>query len=776
MVTQRRTIALLAAMVGAALLCVLPARGSGSGHFDFTDAVPGQLVVRFASGVDALPQDVSAANSVSVLRDGGGGGYSLVGVPEGEEEAIAARLNDADGVELVEPNYVRKTLGHPAFTPNDPEFPKQWHLKQIQAEQAWDVSTGAGVTVAVLDTGVAYQSITETVDGEQVTFGPAPDLAGISVVSPHDSFDGDDVPEDQEGHGTHVTGTIMQRTNNAQGTAGVAFDATLMPVKVCGTMFIILSGCPSFAVSDGIHWAVDHGANVINMSLGGAQISQDEEDAVQYAEDHGVVVVAAAGNEGERTISFPGALSTVISVGAVGFDKDITDYSNFGFGEGSAHLHLVAPGGDVGLDRNNDSEPDGVLQQTYTQMCELGFAVDYTDFSYEYCQGTSMASPHVAGVAALLKSHHPEYTPADVRRILSCSSLDLGSPGQDEVFGDGLVQARDALDKSDAPAESCVAPITPAPTPGLGVFTWGDSDCNHAIAAPRDAQAIVNHFLNKNELSQTEPCTDIGETFEFDSTQQVMGDWDCTGAVAPRDAQAVLKHFLGQADLSQTEPCPDIGGQSIVVTPTPGPSQIPSSTPVGPQLVFVQNTSWFIDSVGTIHVVGEVVNLSGHTVDFVKISADAFDGNGHKVDSDYNYSCLTAIASGAVSPFDVMIFEPPSNVASVAPYVTRYESPSSFDVGTGVDLVTEQTYTDNTGVFHITGTATNNSSNTYSSMKVCSATYDDSGTVLTVRYTSTAPTTMPPGKVASFHLRDRDADARHPTKYQLWADAKVLAQ
>jgi hypothetical protein len=259
-----------------------------------------------------------------------------------------------------------------------------------------------------------------------------------------------------------------------------------------------------------------------------------------------------------------------------------------------------------------------------------------------------------------------------------------------------------------------------------------------------------------------------------------MGDWDCNGAVAPRDGQAVLKHFLNQPELSQTEPCPDIGQQNTVVTSTPGPSPtgthipIPTPTPSGAPTVFTQNSSWYFDAVGILHVVGEVVNLSPTTVNFVKVDANAVDSNGQVLDTDYNYACLTAIGPGQVSPFDVMLFDNPVGVAAATPFVTRYDSPPSYEVGPGVTLATTNTYYDNQDVFHIEGTATNNSGNEYDFMKVCSATYDDAGTVMTARYGSTAPLNMPPGKVATFHIRDRDAFARGGTSYTLWADSKIL--
>ncbi|MCH7484852.1 MAG: S8 family serine peptidase [Chloroflexi bacterium] len=338
-------------------------------------------------------------------------------------------------------------------------------MDAIQVEQAWDLSTGVGATVAVLDTGVAYANLVSTVTGELV-FAQAPDLAGVSFVAPYDAYWNDLIPQDDDGHGTHVTGTIAQRTNNSMGVAGVAHDSAIMPVKVCGAL-----GCPSSAIANGITWAVNNGADVINMSLGGPSVSQVERDAVAYAESNDVVVVAAAGNGGEdgvgdAAIEYPGALPTVISVGAVRFDQTRSSYSNYGSAEGgTSHLHLVGPGGDMSVDQNGDTYGDGVLQNTYLHMCSSE-PVDFTIHAYCFLQGTSMASPHVAGVAGLLRSEYPSITAAQIREVLRCSSLDLGASGYDSEYGAGLVQAFEALNDTDNNGvPDCLDTPTPTPSP-----------------------------------------------------------------------------------------------------------------------------------------------------------------------------------------------------------------------------------------------------------------------------------------------------------------------
>jgi len=392
-------------------------------------AVPGELIVKFApsvsrSGRDAVVRQEGAALMRHLLVPG----YALVRVPPGKEEQFLARLEANPNVEMAERNGIMR----PTFVPNDPVYPYQWHMPQIQMEQAWDVASGSGVVVAVIDTGVAYENY--------AGFAQAPDLAGTSFTPGCDFVNNDYHPNDDDGHGTHVTGTVAQTTNNSLGVAGVAHDATIMPIKVCHA-----DGCPWADVADGITWAADYGANVINLSLGGSHASVVE-DAVNHALSNGVVVVAAAGNENESSLGCPACYPGVIAVGATDYNRNRAPYSSYGCDpEGSGHcLDVVAPGGDTSADANGDTYPDGVLQQTFEFAC-LGGAPDFTEFVYCFVNGTSMASPHVAGAAALLLDANPALTPQQVGDCLRNTALDRGDSGYDLEYGYGLIQVRDAL-------------------------------------------------------------------------------------------------------------------------------------------------------------------------------------------------------------------------------------------------------------------------------------------------------------------------------------------
>jgi serine protease len=307
-------------------------------------------------------------------------------------------------------------LATASFSIDDQYFtPYQWNFKAVQAEQAWDISTGSGVIVAVLDTGLS-----------------AGGQDGINcVVSPYNAISGDFNPDDGDGHGTHVSGTISQATNNGIGVAGLAFEACIMPVKVLGD-----NGSGTFAdIAEGIYYAVDNGAQVINMSLGVSaryNIRSDAlmDPALEYAFANGTTVVCASGNDGaRRNVSYPAIYSTTIAVGATDFSDNVTRYSNKGDG-----LDLVAPGGDMLRDDNGDNYGDGILQETY-----IG------GWNYYFFEGTSMASPHVAAAAALLLAKEPALTPADVYDRLTSTALDLNESGYDSTSGHGLLQAFAAL-------------------------------------------------------------------------------------------------------------------------------------------------------------------------------------------------------------------------------------------------------------------------------------------------------------------------------------------
>jgi serine protease len=236
-----------------------------------------------------------------------------------------------------------------------------------------------------------------------------------------------------------VAGTIAQSTNNGYGMAGVAYGATIMPVKA---MDYAGDGTEA-GINESIYYAVDNGADVINMSLGfpGSGLPDANGNvcaeivglnaALQYAYDHGVVIVAAAGNEGGTQPLCPAAYPTVISVAATRYDGGITTYSNTG-------ADIAAPGGEPSLDQNGDGYVDGVLQETLCYGGIISLVLDWYDsFCDVFNSGTSMASPHVAGTAALLLGENSSLTVDQVRDLMYSTARDNGAPGFDSTYGWG---------------------------------------------------------------------------------------------------------------------------------------------------------------------------------------------------------------------------------------------------------------------------------------------------------------------------------------------------
>ncbi|MEO0837111.1 MAG: S8 family peptidase, partial [Cyanobacteria bacterium J06642_3] len=299
--------------------------------------------------------------------------------------------------EYIEANYIYKTLA----VPDDPEYSKQWNFRNINIEQAWDETKGAGVTVAVIDTGVSK----------------VPDLKSTKFVKGYDFVNNKSDASDDNGHGTHVAGTIAQSTNNGYGVTGIAYEASIMPLKV-------LSGSGGGTIADiaeAIKFAADNEADVINMSLGGGGASNMMEEAIKYAHSKGVVIIAAAGNEGRNASSYPARYPDVISVSATDAAGDKATYSNFGAG-----VDISAPGG---------SETGKIIQNTINPQTGKSVFVGF--------QGTSMAAPHVAGVAALIRATGID-TPEEVRDILKQSSRKVQEDHLNH-FGSGHLDANAAV-------------------------------------------------------------------------------------------------------------------------------------------------------------------------------------------------------------------------------------------------------------------------------------------------------------------------------------------
>lgn len=372
---------------------------------DFGSTLPGEIVVDVK---DDLSEDAIADLGREyglVLRDNSpdvkdDGKVEIADVDPSREDEILAKLAHDPRVEAAEPMGVMRAL----FTPNDPKFGEQWHMTRVGAEKGWEYACGEGVTVAVVDTGIACY--------DDKGFMKGTDLAGTTCVDGYNFVGKNTIAADDQGHGTHVAGTIAQTTNNGVGVAGLAHCAKLMPVKVLSAR-----GWGTMAdVAEGIRWASDHGAQVINLSLGSSQKSGVVHKAVEHAIAKGTIVVAAAGNSG-GSVGYPAAYDGVIAVSATDKNDAIAWFSSRG-----PEVTIGAPG-------------VGVTQQT---ICENG---KNKCEQWGVFNGTSMASPHVAGAAALLVGQGIT-DPAAVKAVLTSTA----TPKEDKnLFGAGILEAGTAV-------------------------------------------------------------------------------------------------------------------------------------------------------------------------------------------------------------------------------------------------------------------------------------------------------------------------------------------
>jgi serine protease len=446
---------------------------------DRLDYLPGQVLVKFKDGVetrgrqralDALrsrPAEdrLEWVGEVALLRD----------PTQPDARILADQLAAQPEVAYAQPNYLR----HKTSTPNDTGYgPRQWNLQSLDMPRAWDINPGAksDVIVAIVDTGVTTFTGTRTastwngsaIQSFTVPYAVNPDLSASRVVAATDLVtNGGSTVLDTDGHGTHVSSTVGEDTNNALLDAGIAYNARIMPVKVCATFwdvqfafsaagnrgFVPLEsgGCPTSAIGAGIRYAADNGAKVINISLAGEGASPTEQAAIQYALDNGVFIAISAGNEknaGNPTMYpafYAKDMAGVMAVGATNRSGNRASYSSTG-----SFVEIAAPGGDP-LDsdasgsgfiwqstiRPSVSDPAFVLFPRFDAYAEVGYS------------GTSMASPHVAGLAALLYSQGIT-KPSAIESAITKTAKFLGTPSasnpaRNDDFGFGLIQPRPAL-------------------------------------------------------------------------------------------------------------------------------------------------------------------------------------------------------------------------------------------------------------------------------------------------------------------------------------------
>jgi serine protease len=561
--------ALVVGAVAGATAIALPQNGT-----------PGWKPVSYgltASPADLLPTHVSAVEPVRVVSTTvDGKGRPVVTTRTATDRESAAKLitdgqkaKNAVGVEL---DSVITISDVP--TGADPYRSRQWDLSKMRVASAWPTSTGAGVTVAVLDSGV---DATHPDLDRQV-------LTGYDVIAGSDRAD-----SDPNGHGTHVAGTIAALTGNDTGISAIAPEAKILPVRVVGANG---SGYMSDA-ADGILYAADHGAGVINMSLGSTAHVMAVSNAIGYARSKGVVVVAAAGNERAKgsPVSYPAADDGVIGVAATDSADHVAAFSNQG-----SYVDVAAPG-------------DSILS---TVPADNGL--------YAFYSGTSMASPHVAASAALIKAAYPALSPDQVQSALEKSAVDLGTEGKDTDYGYGRIDAAAALVAANPatarPATSAVATETTTPIPSATTPTPNATTPSASATAP-----------SPNATTPSPNATPPGPEATTPSPNATPSGPEATTPSA-----------------NATTPSPSATTPAKTTSPTPTPTRTPAKAPakVTPT---IKPTIKVTITAGTTSKVTYTVTANGKAWAHEPVQLGATAANG----STFTYTTLTTDAAGRVT-------------------------------------------------------------------------------------------------------------------------------
>ena len=493
---------------------------------------PTEVLVRFRPGVSAssiaqtlAAESAQAQSNPSLAKLG----YTLLTVPNGRVVATLQALSKDPTVERATPNYLLTVAD---TIPTDPDWSAQYGPAHIQGPPVWDILTGTtSVVIAIIDTGVdlGHPDLSAKIwhnPGEMGLDGSSNDKRtngldddGNGYTDDWQGWDftssviGDNNPQDVHGHGTHVAGIAGAATNNGVGIAGMNWNAPLLAVRVLNNTGNGTDG----QVAAGIVYATDAGAKVINLSLGA--LSTDAlhygtalEDAVNYAYNHGVLVVAAAGNYGSQGVIYPAKFEHALAVAATNKDDLHPSYSGYG-----PEVDVAAPGG-------NNTGADGIWSTYYNGS-----------HTYTLLSGTSMATPHVSAVAALLASLPQFDTPDKLRVALESTALDLGAPGWDQFYGYGLIQAYDAalFDAENVTPTPTPSPTATTPPPvNYGLFT--SDGCSASVAYTwESATAGTNTGIASDEGTA---LTALPFTFYFNGQPKTSARVTANGYLSFSDA------------------------------------------------------------------------------------------------------------------------------------------------------------------------------------------------------------------------------------------------
>lgn len=478
----------------ASLLIIAPAVQAAPPQF-----VAGEILIQPAAGLtDAKFAQILSRSNGRALRKLAGLGVSVVKVPSGREQAVIDALAHNPNIQFAELNrYVK-----PSLTVNDPALASQWHLSKMQASAAWDVATGTGVTVAVLDTGVYANHVDlqgKILVGRNVTAG---------TLNASDT-------SDIQGHGTWVSGVVTAVANNATGGASVAPGTQVMPIRITDRT----DGYATFGdMAAGITWAADHGARVANLSYGGAAGSSTVINAASYMMSKNGVVIVAAGND---NIDYGYAGSPYLYVaGATDTSDAKASFSSFG-----NFVDIAAPGTSI-----------------YTTN---------RSGTYSVVQGTSFATPNVAGVAAVVIAANPLLAPNDVLTVISSTAVDLGTAGWDKYFGYGRVNEVAAAQKAVTfqPLDSTAPAVNvSSPTGGSTV-----SGLTGVQVKASDSSGVKSVALLVNGTQVAVSTTGVSNVFSFswNTTTVADGAYSLTARATDNAGNAATSAALSVAVKNQ---------------------------------------------------------------------------------------------------------------------------------------------------------------------------------------------------------------------------------
>ena len=442
--------------------------GVGVGHS------PGELLIKLKAGVNA--DEVFKAHGAIVVKEMPQIKVKLIKVPDHALETVKEALGKNPNIEFVEYNFMAKEH----IVPNDPYYQYQWFLPNISAEEGWNISTGSEeVIIAILDSGIAHEH---------------PDLVD-KIVPGWNFLENNDNTNDVKGHGTAVAGSAAASTNNVIGIAGTSWESMIMPLLVANS-----DGWTFYDdAAEAVIYATDNGAKIINMSFGGAGSSYTLQNAIDYAWERGVVIVASAGNDLNDTLNYPASCNNVISVSATNSINELAFFSSYG-----TAIDVTAPG-----------------QAIYTTSLYSG--------NYGSVDGTSFSSPIVAGLAGLIWAITPNLTNAQVVALIEQNADDLGEKGWDIYFGHGKINIYNTLIAASGeipdppPPTDITNPVVEAISPEHGSTVSGVITIE--VEASDDVGVAYVEFIATTTLLatiETPPYTITWDTTTIEDTNIAM--------------------------------------------------------------------------------------------------------------------------------------------------------------------------------------------------------------------------------------------------------------